>query len=201
MTTDAWDWAPYLSGGGARADAISGLDPAFTGSLQRLFAEAPPEIRDQLRINSGYRSPELQAQLFDSAVERYGSESAARQWVAPPGNSRHNHGRAVDLGFLSDPAREYAHANAERYGLQFPMDWEPWHIEPIGADGQRVAMDGAMQNTQPSNALSSMAEPQGVQRTNQLAQLASRIAPLDPRAFMTQPQQNQNILSMMPGAY
>jgi len=204
MTTDAWDWSPYLSGGGTRADAMSGLDAPFVGALQRLFSEAPPEIQAQLRVNSAYRSPELQAQLFDDAIQRYGSESAARQWVAPPGNSRHNAGRAADLGFLNGAAREYVHANAGRYGMQFPMDWEPWHIELAGAGGGRVPLDDGSPPNPQQNALTAVSEsPQG-QQTNQLAQFLAarpRINQLNVADFMTRPNQNQNFLSMMPGAY
>jgi D-alanyl-D-alanine carboxypeptidase len=202
-----WDWSPYLAGGGTRPDAMSGLDRSFTGALQRMFAEAPPEIQAQLRINSAYRSPELQAQLFADAVQQYGSESAARRWVAPPGNSRHNAGRAADLGYLDGSAREYAQANAARYGLQFPMDWEPWHIELAGAGGGRVPLDGASQPAPQQNALAALSEaPQAAPgaATNRLAQLQAvrpQINQLNVADFLTRPNQNQNILSMMPGAY
>ena len=75
MTGTAWDWSPYLTGGGTRADAISGLDPAFAGALQRMFADAPPEIQAELRILSAYRSPTIQTQLYADALERYESKT------------------------------------------------------------------------------------------------------------------------------
>lgn len=198
MTGSAWDWSPYLTGGGTRADAMSGLDPNFVGALQRMFAEAPPEIQAELRILSAYRSPEIQAQLYQNALERYGSEAEARRWVAPPGNSRHNHGMAVDLSYLGDAAREYAHANAARYGLHFPLGNENWHIEPMGADGGRIAIDGTFVPPAASqNALAGVSPEQG----NALANMPRyRANTLDAAAFMNAPQPQNQLLSMMPGA-
>lgn len=128
-----WDWSPYLVGGGTRADAMTGLNPAFGSALQQMFAAAPEQVRAQLRINSAYRSPEVQTRLWDEALAKYGSPEAARKWVAPPGRSQHNHGRAADLKYLSPEAKAWAHQNAAQYGLAFPMGHEPWHIELAGA--------------------------------------------------------------------
>jgi len=108
----------------------TGMNPNFASALENLIAAAS-EAGHDVTINSGYRSPERQAELFADAVRKYGSEAAARRWVAPPGKSRHNHGIAADLGYGSDEARDWVHANAEKYGLNFRMDWEPWHIEPL----------------------------------------------------------------------
>lgn len=129
---------PYLRGGKTRDD-VAGLRSSFAASLAGLIEEAPDDVRRTLGIVSAYRSPERQKQLFDEAVAKYGSEAAARKWVAPPGRSKHNHGDAVDLAFGAkgtpeyDAARKYAHDNAAKYGLNFPMGHEPWHIEPLGA--------------------------------------------------------------------
>lgn len=105
-----------------------GMNGDFANRLQQLVAASGGRIT----ITSGYRSPERQAQLFANAVAKYGSEAAARKWVAPPGKSNHGRGIAADLGFADAAAREWAHANAARFGLHFPMGWEPWHIEPVG---------------------------------------------------------------------
>lgn len=104
---------------------FEGLDPMFGARLRKMIADSGGRIW----LNSGFRSVERQAQLYDEAVRKYG-EAGAGKWVAPPGKSNHNHGRAGDLGF-TDEGREWAHANAHRYGLHFPMSWEPWHIEPL----------------------------------------------------------------------
>jgi hypothetical protein len=108
---------------------ITNLDPEFAGQLQR-FVSARPGIS----IYSGARSIERQQQLWDAKLKETGGDvAAARKWVAPPGKSKHNHGLAGDLRYADDAARQWAHANAGAYGLNFPMKHEPWHIEPIGA--------------------------------------------------------------------
>jgi hypothetical protein len=119
---------------------FDGLDEDFRSRLERMIAASGGRIR----LGSGYRSVERQQQLWDAAVQKYGSEEAARKWVAPPGRSNHNHGIAGDLqGDL-----ELAHQLAPMYGLAFPMKHEPWHIEPTNAhetadpDAYTAAPDG-----------------------------------------------------------
>lgn len=199
---EQWDWAPYLTGGGTRSDAITGLSGGFEQSLRQMFAAAPPEIQQELRILSAYRSPEVQQQLWDSALERYGSPEVARQWVAPPGNSRHNHGLAADLSYLSPAAQEWAHANAGRFGLHFPLANENWHIEPIGPNGERAPIDGSWTPSARAGAAQG-GFGMGQEQQNALAMLQRfqpRTTALDPAAFQTT-YQPQNVLSMMPGAY
>ena len=89
---------------------------------------------------SGYRSSATQQRLFEQAVARYGSEEEARKWVARPGGSAHQSGRAVDcwMGIANDSGNVAAqqstavwawlHANAERFGF-YPYTAEPWHWE------------------------------------------------------------------------
>jgi len=137
---------PYLRGGKTRED-LTGLQSSFAEALANLVENAPPELKGRLGIRSAYRSPERQAQLYSAAVAKYGSEAAARKWVAPPGRSKHNHGEAVDLDFGAPKgspeykaAVQYAHENAAKYGLNFPMSHENWHIEPAGARGAKAMM-------------------------------------------------------------
>lgn len=101
-----------------------GLNEDFASRLRRLIQASDGKVS----LGSGYRSVERQQQLWNAAVKKYGSEAAARKWVAPPGKSNHNHGVAGDLqGDL-----DLAHRLAPLYGLYFPMKHEPWHIEPVG---------------------------------------------------------------------
>lgn len=125
----------YAVGGAQRPDSFSGLTPEFQSSLVQLFSGASPEIQNVLRISSAYRSPQRQAELWQGALAKYGSEAAARKWVAPPGRSNHNHGQAVDLKYLDPSALDYVRQNAQKYGLHLPLSNENWHIEPIGARG------------------------------------------------------------------
>lgn len=126
--TSSKNLSRYTSG---NAD-ISKLNPDFAEKLAAFLDSARAENK-QIRIFSAYRSPEHQKELFDKAVKKYGSEAKARKWVAPPGKSNHNKGLAADLRFLSSGSKEWAHSNANKFGLVFRMSYEPWHIEPINA--------------------------------------------------------------------
>lgn len=137
-----WQWYPYATGGATRPDSFTGMNPEFNTALERLFAEAPPEIRSGLQVYSGYRSPERQAELWADALQRYGSEAEARRWVAPPGRSQHNHGNAADLRFANDDVLNYVHQNAGNYGLAFPLSNENWHIELASARGANPTRGG-----------------------------------------------------------
>lgn len=144
------DLSRFAVGGATRPDSFTGLDPSFLQALQAMVGAAPPHIQQNLRILSGFRSPERQAQLWQGALAKYGSPERARKWVAPPGKSFHNRGQAVDLKYLNDAARAWAHENAPNFGLHFPLANEPWHIEPVGTrrGGSRQGTTMAMaQNT------------------------------------------------------
>lgn len=200
----AWDWTGYTVDGGTRPDAITGLQDPFEASLAALFAAAPPNVQQALRISSAYRSPERQAQLWQEALAKYGSPEAARKWVAPPGRSQHNHGNAVDLRYLDPVAQEWVHANAARFGLHFPMSHEPWHIEPLGARGATSApayagagaAAGIAPQTAPTgqqNALAAMSAPVIDSPQNALAAMGWRSNQIDPTPFLFK----RNALGMM----
>jgi hypothetical protein len=106
--------------------SVTGFVPAFQAALDKLLKATG------LTVTSGYRSNERQAELFAAAVRKYGSEAAARKWVAPPGKSKHNHGVAADLGGNLSVLND---ALLRKYGLYRPMPYEPWHVELIGSRG------------------------------------------------------------------
>jgi LAS superfamily LD-carboxypeptidase LdcB len=122
-------------------------------ALSALLAAARLEgIEEPLLLPaSGYRSSRRQAELFRQAVARYGSEREARKWVAPPGSSAHQSGRAIDFhlggrnssrnvtSLRQKPAYLWLVRNARRFGF-YPYEREPWHWEynppmNIGAQG------------------------------------------------------------------
>jgi hypothetical protein len=198
---DAFDWYKYAVGGAAaREDSFSRLDPDYAARVAQLVQAADQELGPRaLTITSAYRSPELQAQLYAAAIKKYGSEAAARKWVAPPGRSKHNSGMAVDFAdasgsMLRDPnSREaqWIKANAARFGLDVPMSWEPWQVELAGSRGG--ASSGDYSAPAPSggmggqNALAGLPAPEN-QPQNALAQQPQPFVPqinlLDPRMFM-----------------
>lgn len=121
---------------------IDGLNENFATNLAAMIQDAPPEIREGLGIYSGHRSVDRQRELFAAAIQKYGSAAAARKWVAPPGRSNHNHGKAADLSWNGRSLKHapanvvaWVHSNAGKYGMHFPMSWENWHIEPKDARG------------------------------------------------------------------
>jgi zinc D-Ala-D-Ala carboxypeptidase len=96
---------------------------------------------------SGFRSVEDQAKLFQSQIQRKGSEESAAKISAPPGYSEHHTGYAVDvtdghfprkdttLEFQSTDAFKWLVKHANEYGFEMSfsennsqgVSYEPWH--------------------------------------------------------------------------
>lgn len=114
--------------------------PALVAPFKSMELAFRAQGGDGFPLISGYRSVAVQAQLFARAVRKYGSEARARKWVAPPGNSAHHSGRAIDIDLGTRPTAALAsegrqtrrwlwlsqHAN--NWGF-FPYPAEPWHWE------------------------------------------------------------------------
>jgi hypothetical protein len=89
---------------------------------------------------SGFRDPKQQMEAWKRALAKYKSEQEARKWVAKPGSSAHQTGRAIDfyLGASNDSrnvaklrktsAYNWMVVNAHRFGF-YPYKAEPWHWE------------------------------------------------------------------------
>lgn len=114
-------------GGRGSWDYIWNLDTSFRSQLEAFIAAS----NGQVRLLSGYRSNDHQQDLYNQAIREHGAANAGK-WAAPPGRSNHNHGVAGDLRYVGAGAKQWAHENAARFGLEFPMSHEPWHIEPVG---------------------------------------------------------------------
>lgn len=109
---------------------LQGLNSNFRARLDQLAQHCG------LTIISGFRSIEKQEALWKQALKKYKDEEIADNWVARPpsaGGTGGNHpaGIAADL----DGDLDCAQANASKFGLHFPMPWEPWHVEPIDKQG------------------------------------------------------------------
>lgn len=153
-------FSPYAMGGAAaRPDSFSGMADPFQQALMSMLQNAPEEVK--VGITSGYRSPETQEKLWQEALAKYGSPEAARKWVAPPGKSQHGHGHAADLKYLSPAAQEWVHQNAGQYGLAFPLDNEPWHVELATARGQGGTAPAPGGNALSGNSVSAMGQAPG----------------------------------------
>lgn len=127
-----------LYGHTSSPEGIDGLDPTFRAQVATLISAVRRETGGNMVIYSGYRSIEHQRRLYEAAIARYGSEQAARRWVAPPGASMHNFGLAVDLRNngarveYGQPISNWMTANLQRFNLIRPLSNEGWHVEPIG---------------------------------------------------------------------
>jgi secretion/DNA translocation related TadE-like protein len=107
----------------AAARAVVAAPPGSEG-LQSFFVSRLVCLFDRvagLWIVSGFRTRAEQAALFREKPDL----------AAPPGHSNHELGLAADLGFESAGAQRAAHAHALACGLEFPVDGEPWHAEPL----------------------------------------------------------------------
>ena len=122
-----------------------------------------------LMPTSGYRSFAEQKKLWEEALRKYGSESEARKWVAKPGGSAHQSGRALDLYLGTKNNKEsvpfqrqtaiykWLKSNAENFGF-YPYEAEPWHWEHNPLPGSEVKSPavsaGTTVGTNPVNAIS-----------------------------------------------
>lgn len=106
--------------------AVANLDPALLEALRQAATDAASD-GVQFVVNSGWRSPEYQDQLFQEAVAEYGSPEDAARWVATAATSPHVSGDAVDIGELD--ATVWLSEHGAAYGLCQIYDNEPWHYE------------------------------------------------------------------------
>ncbi|WP_327658342.1 M15 family metallopeptidase [Streptomyces sp. NBC_00483] len=106
--------------------AVGRLDPDLLKALRQAATDASGD-GVTFSVNSGWRSPEYQNRLFREAVDKYGSEAEAAQWVATADTSPHVSGDAVDLGRSGATAWLSEHGAA--YGLCQIYGNEPWHYE------------------------------------------------------------------------
>lgn len=110
--------------------AVARLDPALRTAVQEAARTAARDGID-MRINSGWRTEQLQQQMLDDAVRKYGSFEVARQWVATPAESHHVTGGAVDVG--PPAAANWLIRNGSQFGLCQIYANENWHFE-LAAD-------------------------------------------------------------------
>ena len=94
---------------------VDGMNSGFVDKLRAAFAAIPD---GGCRVGSGWRSHAAQA-----ALHRAKPGLAAR-----PGHSNHERGLAADLS-CDGGALAWLHDHASRFALNFPMSYEPWHIE------------------------------------------------------------------------
>ncbi len=99
-----------------------------------------------LLVKSGYRSSRYQRELIRRRLREGQDITTILKYVAPPGYSEHETGRALDLvwpdgPFEKSPAYRWLKAHADSFGFREsmpepspadapagpPVAWEPWH--------------------------------------------------------------------------
>jgi zinc D-Ala-D-Ala carboxypeptidase len=126
-------------------------------ALEQMFAAAKSQ-QIFLTAISGYRSYEYQEMLLNREIEQFGKEKAVMA-VAPPGQSEHQSGLAMDISSKSNEFQvniefgqtkegKWLAENAYKYGfiLRYPEDkvditkyqYEPWHFRYVGSEAAKV---------------------------------------------------------------
>lgn len=129
------------SGGGGRGPHSSGdgHDHSGRGGSQtvgeanELWRRLQLMLKDRPTIKPGARSRSYAEQVRLWNLYKAGKGAMA----AKPGTSKHSDGRANDLKYSNEADRQWALANAAKYGLAFPLynpklgsgRDEAWHIE------------------------------------------------------------------------
>jgi peptidoglycan hydrolase CwlO-like protein len=113
---------------------------SIAGNLSNLLRAAAAD--GIILCGGGYRSSERQAELrqINGCPDTYSAPSSScRVPTAPPGNSMHERGLAVDftcngggaIGSRSSPCFQWLSANAASYGF-YNLPSEPWHWSTNG---------------------------------------------------------------------
>lgn len=124
-------------------------------NMWKLFQEQAKKDGFHIEIESGYRSKELQQQIWDEIVLEKGLEHT-KKYVAVPGYSEHQTGLALDIcleengkyycdtEFTDHKVVKYIADNAYRFGfiVRYPKgkeeitgyNYEPWHIRYVGLE-------------------------------------------------------------------
>jgi D-alanyl-D-alanine carboxypeptidase len=126
----------------------------MAAALQKMINDAAAQGIN-FNLQSGYRSHDFQASLYNGYVRAQGQAVADRQ-SARPGHSEHQTGLAADLGGTTRPSCDveacfadteegkWLAANGYKYGfiIRYPADkesvtgylYEPWHIRYVGTE-------------------------------------------------------------------
>jgi D-alanyl-D-alanine carboxypeptidase len=114
------------------------IDSRINSDMQNLFDDAT-KAGITLTLNSGYRSYELQQDLFYYSVHKYGI-AYANAYVALPGQSEHQTGLALDI---SSTNKQWLIENSHKYGFVLRyvkgkedltgFSYESWHFRYVGS--------------------------------------------------------------------
>lgn len=111
--------------------SLAGTNPGLLKAFYGMVEEYGNLTGKKVGVTSGFRSYEQQAAEYKRNPNG----------AAPPGNSMHESGLALDVN--SETLDEMDKLGLMRkYGLTRPVGSEPWHLEPIGVQANRMAYVG-----------------------------------------------------------
>lgn len=90
----------------------------------RALALAVLAFGKSVTVNSGWRSNAKQTELY----EGFKAGKPGFNPADPPGFSKHQNGKALDLAFATTADREAFATLAQSYGFSRPVKGEPWHF-------------------------------------------------------------------------
>lgn len=116
------------------------------GKFHQLYGE------NDIMVNSGYRSSEVQKRLYDEDVSQREDGNKSSEYVAKSGYSEHQTGYSFDLSLLDsngiiteyngEDKYKWINENCSEYGfiVRYPKDkteytgynYEPWHFRYVG---------------------------------------------------------------------
>jgi GH24 family phage-related lysozyme (muramidase) len=145
------------------------LNQEFARRLNGLYKDLS-DAGYNVTLNSGFRAPTeaIKKQLGSSgsSQEVLFAQNPNPKAVAPPGKSKHDSGIAADLTVVGNG--KYGNVNIHtisvanndkntvtpeyfsllaKHGLQRPMSWENWHLEPVETQGRSKEEAAALLTT------------------------------------------------------
>jgi len=127
---------------GLTGKSTEGLDPSFQKKLQGVAHEYRKLTGKPIEIVSAKRTREKQTELYNDFLA-----GKSKYPVAPPGTSRHESGRAVDVP-LDTANKLDSMGLLRKHGLSRPVPGDPIHIE--GYAGFRGELSGPMSGYRPN---------------------------------------------------
>lgn len=142
---------------GLPADYNPGGLTAETYSAFQELVQGAANDNINIYLSSGFRSYELQSQIYNNYCNTYG-QASADTFSARPGYSEHQSGLAIDVNIIDDsfigtPEAVWIENHCEEYGfiLRYPpgkqeitgYKYEPWHIRYVGKENAKLIREAA----------------------------------------------------------
>ena len=115
--------------------SLDGVNPSLVSNLSKAATEFFQRTGKKVIVNSGKRSTERQAQLYDAYIHGRSPYPAAR-----PGTSMHEKGLAVDID-VNQAAMMDQLGILRKYGLDRPVQGDPVHIQLSGSPAEEKGPD------------------------------------------------------------